>query len=425
MKKLLWFSKTGDQTSFSRISSSIIPRLKEHYDIHLLGPVFNDLVPNEKFTKTGDPILELGITYEEFEKGAVGSNLHKSMNYVVLQAMNLLTTIKFDYFIICNGVHEVNFFVECIRKYTRNIKTKINTKLISWVPIDEVPSIKLISGIFDSDLIITMTPVMVDYINKIGARYQKYTQVECVGHGSDILNIFDKNAVVDGKNRTKLFKELRNSGIYIRNIDHVDYNNDILILNANNCKFNNRKRLDLTIQGFVKFQTLYNRPNVKLWLHTDLKTLHSEYYKKIPYKITNLILESQIGISDKQLSIIYSLCQIGLQTSTGEGFSMTNIEHSMHNGLQIVPDFLATGYHYNPPDEEPRGLLLKVQPKLDPEYNTITGLVDVDDIATKIKEAVYMIKTNDNKLVENAYNYVKQFSWDSIAKQLESKINLA
>ena len=74
---------------------------------------------------------------------------------------------------------------------------------------------------------------------------------------------------------------------------------------------------------------LKEHPNVKFWLHTktesiEFKLFIAKYLDLISNK--SLILTNN-DISDSELNYIYNCCDIGLQTSTGEGWSLTNCEH--------------------------------------------------------------------------------------------------
>src|SRR5690606_21010444 len=71
------------------------------------------------------------------------------------------------------------------------------------------------------------------------------------------------------------------------------------------------------------------------------------------------VIVSHNNVSDDILNMIYKVSQIGLQTSTGEGWSLTNLEHSLFNSIQVVPDFLATGFHFS--QENADGILIKTE----------------------------------------------------------------
>jgi glycosyltransferase involved in cell wall biosynthesis len=114
------------------------------------------------------------------------------------------------------------------------------------------------------------------------------------------------------------------------------------------------------------------------------------------------------------------MSNICLQTSTGEGWSLTNLEASMYKSLQIVPDFLACGYHF-----KDRGLLIPVTRKTiknEGGYDVIIGEVSVEDTVLKLLEGLELLKNNQKleEILTNAYNYAKSYTWSSVADKLIS-----
>ena len=69
------------------------------------------------------------------------------------------------------------------------------------------------------------------------------------------------------------------------------------------------------------------------------------------------IILSKNNLSKKELAYIYKVSFANIQTSTGEGWSLTNMESAIYRSLQIVPDFLACKFHF-----ENRGLLIPSHP---------------------------------------------------------------
>ena len=109
-------------------------------------------------------------------------------------------------------------------------------------------------------------------------------------------------------------------------------------------------------------QLLENNKNIKLWIHTHLKS----FFEMLAIEsislsdiIDNIILTNN-NLSNEELALIYQISDISIQTSYGEGWSLTNLESSLYYSLQVVPDFLACGYHY----KENRGILIPVTKKI-------------------------------------------------------------
>jgi len=211
---------------------------------------------------------------------------------------------------------------------------------------------------------------------------------------------------------------------------------DIIILNANNygplvdlsCVDNTpgtRKRLDITVKAFLKL--LETRKDVKLWIHTNLKSFFdmlSIENISLSSFADNVILSNNT-LSSEQLGMIYSVSQITLQTSTGEGWSLTNLESAMYDSLQVVPDFLACGWHFS----ENRGILIPVTRKTiknEGDIDVIIGEVSVDDTYNKLLEALELLchKEDLNKVLASSKEYAKSYTWASVAERLINLLDL-
>ena len=432
-KSLLWFGQSGSKASFARITESVIKHL--NFDITVLSGC---PVQGYKFIKVGSPTSIM--TFEDYNKASTNGDtqLERMQKYIVIQIADILYSNSFHYLLICNG------FTECISLYNsialipRKIMKK--TKLVFWTPIDYIPIYSQLKDITNCDLFITMTPVMAAIIKDTLRDFKD--NIVSVGHGHDNFSEVDKLS------RQEVYDILKNLTFYSGKLS-LD---DVVILNANNIKNTDRKRLDITIDAFAKVITSAKRSNnskydnVKLWLHTYLPNLPI-----IPECIKDRVILSQIGISDYELGLIYKFCQIGLQTSTGEGWSLTNCEHSLLGALQIVPDFLATKYHFGnssfvedeeqtqrgfikdeeqpqrgfiKDEEQPqRGLLIPIKVCINSEGLKI-GVVSVEDTSIYIIKAINIIKNNTYfDLVNKANITLKQYTWKSVAEQLETYLN--
>jgi glycosyltransferase involved in cell wall biosynthesis len=127
----------------------------------------------------------------------------------------------------------------------------------------------------------------------------------------------------------------------------------IVILNAN--RNSQRKRLDLTISGFVG--VLKNNPASPCYLviasnlqpqagaHYDLQRIFTEELKANGMELQSyarrlfLIDTSPPNIwADEGINQLYNSAQIGINTSDGEGFGLCQLEHMYTGAPQIVTD---------------------------------------------------------------------------------------
>jgi glycosyltransferase involved in cell wall biosynthesis len=123
----------------------------------------------------------------------------------------------------------------------------------------------------------------------------------------------------------------------------------VVILNAN--RNSQRKRLDLTVQGFVR--ALARNPKLHLMIASNLNPQTGAYYdvQRIYMEelklngldaftyIRNLILVDTSApnvIDDDGVNQMYNLADIGINTSDGEGFGLCQLEHLYTGAPQVV-----------------------------------------------------------------------------------------
>jgi glycosyltransferase involved in cell wall biosynthesis len=432
-KQLLWFCRTSDSSSLSRITDSVVPLLKSDYDITLLSNQTNLkdirhvlMGADTENVKYADFIRTMPGT---FKNGKINDENIRCINmkYIIVQLVDLIYDGNFDYVLICNGVYEIDWITKVLTsnpKYITNEKGK-KAKLVVWSPIDYIPSLGVIQNVVGADKFITMTPAMKKEIEDL-LPTNKRCEIDWVGHGSDIVT-----TDLEPLSRQQLVEKLQTLKTTIHCKTPIK-STDIIILNANNYgpldpnldsvqnTPGTRKRLDITIKAFLK--VLETNKNVKLWIHTNLKSFFEMLAIEdisITTFIDNVIL-SDNNVSNEELTLIYQLSNISIQTSTGEGWSLTNLEAAIYKSLQVVPDFLACGFHF-----KDRGILIPVTRKTiknEGGLDVIIGEVSVNDTAQKLEEAIELLKNKEKseKILEDAYNYSKSYTWQLIADKLIS-----
>jgi glycosyltransferase involved in cell wall biosynthesis len=123
-------------------------------------------------------------------------------------------------------------------------------------------------------------------------------------------------------------------------LDDAAHRDAFIVLNAN--RNMPRKRIDLTIHGFALFAK--DKPaKVKLYLHMAtedtgwnvliLAKRHGIFDRLIMTQADN----SRPTFSDEQLNNLYNACDVGINTTTGEGWGMPSFEHAATRAAQIVP----------------------------------------------------------------------------------------
>jgi len=444
MKQLLWFCRTSDSSSLSRITDSVVPLLKSDYDITLLSNQTNItgvkhvlMGADTEVVKYADFIRTMPGT---FKNGKINDENIRCINmkYIMVQLVDLVYDGNYDYVLICNGVYEIDWITKVLTsnpKYLTNEKGK-KAKLVVWSPIDYIPTLGVVKNVINADKFITMTPVMKSEIESVVPNNN--CEIEWVGHGSNIVESGSESESESGSesgseqlSRQQLVEKLQLLKTPIHCKTPIK-SSDIIILNANNYgpldpnldsvqnTPGTRKRLDITIKAFLK--VLESNKNVKLWIHTNLKSFFEMLAIEdivISDFIDHLILSNN-DITNEELAIIYQISDISVQTSTGEGWSLTNLEASIYKSLQVVPDFLACGYHF-----KDRGILIPVTRKTiknEGGIDVIIGEVSVDDTVQKLNEGIELLKNKEKLdcILTNAYEYSKSHTWVSVANKLKT-----
>ena len=120
----------------------------------------------------------------------------------------------------------------------------------------------------------------------------------------------------------------------------AEHRDAFIVLNAN--RNMPRKRIDLTIHGFALFAT--DKPaNVKLYLHMATEDtgwnvlILAKRFGIFDRLIMTQADNSRPTFSDEQLNFLYNACDVGITTTTGEGWGMPSFEHAATRAAQIVP----------------------------------------------------------------------------------------
>src|SRR5262245_33133961 len=122
--------------------------------------------------------------------------------------------------------------------------------------------------------------------------------------------------------------------------DLPDLDDSFIVLNAS--RFDQRKRVDLTVHGFARFAT--GKPgNVRLCLHHAIMDEASECTLRSWIRscgLTERVMLNPFGnriVGDDELNLLYNACDVGINTAMGEGWGLVSCEHGAAGAAQIVP----------------------------------------------------------------------------------------
>lgn len=122
--------------------------------------------------------------------------------------------------------------------------------------------------------------------------------------------------------------------------DDSEHLESFIVLNAN--KNMARKRIDLTMQGFALFAR--DKPqNVKLYLHMATEdtgwnvAILAKRYGIFDRLMMTRADNKRPEFSNEEMNLLYNACDLGLTTTTGEGWGLVSFEHAATKAAQVMP----------------------------------------------------------------------------------------
>lgn len=306
--KVLFVGDLVVETGFSTVNHSIIKYLEDDFDITGLGVNYN-----------GDPHGFSFPVYPALTAG--GGNI-----YGLDRLTSLLLTNDYDVLFILNDAWVISYYLDVIKK-TVNKKLP---KIVVYFPVDSRYHDREWYKDYD---IVSKAYTYTDFGKKVvnNPYCLPELKLEVMPHGVDTTDFFKMY-----ESRSTAKAELLTGG----NPDEGRVEDLFIVLNAN--RNQPRKRLDTTIAGFAMFAD--GKPaNVKLYMHCGIIDSHIDVIKECrKYGVSKrLIITNKATsiqrISKQKLNLIYNACDVGVNTSLGEGWGLTNMEHAVTGAAQIVP----------------------------------------------------------------------------------------
>lgn len=303
--KVLFVSDLVVPTGFSTVAHNIIKNIEDDFEFTGVGVNYR-----------GDP--------HEYKFPIFPATNGPSVNiYGIDRVCNILNASKVDLLFILNDAWVVSYYLDAIKK---NVKNK--PKIVVYFPVD--------SKYHDSDWykdfdIVNRAFTYTEFGKDVVKEAVPEMNVEIMPHGVD-TSIFYKLP----ESKLELRKALFGQDIVkqIPNLGEM-----FIVLNAN--RNQPRKKLDITMHGFSLFAK--NKPDVRLYMHCGIRDSSVDITKQAKrYGIDNKLIVTGItqGIQrvpvDK-LNVIYNACDVGINTTLGEGWGLTNVEHAVTGALQILP----------------------------------------------------------------------------------------
>ena len=378
--KLLWCGDIVAMTGFSRVTENVISRLKDDFEIVVLGNNWwGDQTPLQ----------------EEY-KMYPSSNRHQTAPFGEQRIREIVEREQPDVVFTINDMWIINEQYRQIQDLHKQGKFKF----VGYAPMDSYGWIGCLDETAnDWDAIISYTEFGAHEFVKGGI----YKPIAVIPHGVTPGQFYpmDRNEC-----RRKLgLKE------------------DIFIVfNGNRNQF--RKRQDITIKAFAKFAV--NKPEAQLYLHMGLKDqgwdlmgVFAREMSKVGLDPNGRIImttqsDGPPNVSVEMLNTIYNACDVGVNTCKGEGWGLVNFEHAACGVPQVVPDHTSCKEIF-----EGYGELIRCDHvDVDTNYAREMPCPSSDHLA-EILEDLYHDRTYREHVGERCRERVMdtQFSWDTVASQ--------
>ncbi len=301
--KVLWVSDLVVPTGFGRVSHSIIELLQDKYDITGVGVNYRGDPHNFKFPIY--PALSGGRLYGED------------------RVAQILNNVKFDILYILNDAWVINVYLSFLKK---NVSKEKLPKIVTYSPVD--------SMYHDSDWyehydIVSQAVTYTEFGKSVVNEAIPELNVEIIPHGVN-QDVFYRKFVNRRDAKKQVLANARNPDSFI-------------FLSAQ--RNQPRKKLDITLKAFKLFAD--GKDDVLIHMHCGVRDSHidiAKFAKRL--EIDNKLILTNLNpgvqmVPDAVLNDIYNAADVGLNSSMGEGWGLTNIEHAITGAPQIVPDHSA------------------------------------------------------------------------------------
>jgi len=395
-------------TGFARVTHGIFENLLDRYDVHILGVNYR-----------GDPHDYEAKIYPAMQSTNSGDV------YGFSRIPTMINVIQPRIIFVLNDIWVHSLYIKEFDSYIEQ-----GGKVVMYSPIDAKPieyqwprALRNISRFvvyteFGKEAI---EDALVEWQDRIDTgkleEELKFPKISVVPHGVDTNTFFPLPDSVDRDGKIILPGKLNAKRQVFPNEE--DFLNSFVVLNAN--RNQPRKRIDLTMKGFAKFAE--DKPdNVKLYLHMGVEDLGwnvlalSERYKMDHRLIISANVNTIPSVTDERLNLLYNACDVGINTSVGEGWGLVSFEHAATGAAQILPRH-STGPEIWGDSVE----------YLDPQFWLTTdrvltegGYINPDDVAD-VLQRLYDDPKYLEEMQEKAYRVTQrpEYTWQAVADKMD------
>ena len=394
--KLIAIGFNTPGTGLTRVMHAIMRRLADRYEIHYLGIGYS-----------GEQIRDRGLTI--YPTNPNGGDV-----FAAFQAKELVEQINPQLIFILHDIWMFDYYLRILGPYRDKLK------ILCYIPLDgKITKEKDAAALEHADRVVVYTEFARQEFEraflKLQGKQGDFPGVSVIPHGVDrerfypypqLLNAaFSSEGRVEAKQR--VFRQV------------PDLKNSFIVLNAS--RPDQRKRIDLTLEGFAAFAA-DKPPNVRLCLHHAIIGEPEE--ERINSLIRRFGLEQRVHLNplaggivgDQDLNLLYNACDVGINTSMGEGWGLVSFEHGAAGAAQIVPDHTACSELWSG-----RAELVPPAKSYTPEFSVLEMSEVSPAGVSRALNNLYEDPHRRQELARLSFAAVQnpQYSWDSIAEQVD------
>jgi D-inositol-3-phosphate glycosyltransferase len=396
--KIICIGFNTDGTGLTRVMHAIMRRLAGRHEIHYLGIGYS-----------GDTVVDRGLTIHP-------TNPKGGDVFAAFQAKRMIEESAPDLVFILHDIWCFEHYLNILGPYRDRLR------ILAYIPLDgNIVNAKDAGALQWADRVVVYTGFAQRQFETAFERLTSegtgaFPAVDVIPHGVDRDRFRPCAALLHGSlasparagAKHKLFPGLQ----------HPE--DSFVVLNAS--RPDGRKRVDLTIAGFARFAA--GKPaNVRLCLHHAIT--NDEVKGQIDAQVAQLGLQDRVVLNplgggvadDAALNLLYNACDVGINTSMGEGWGLVSLEHGAAGAAQIVPDHSACAELWRG-----RAELLEPARRYVPEFSVLEmGEVSPDGVAAALQR-LYEDPQHCRELAQAAYQAAMNpdYSWDSIAARFEA-----
>jgi glycosyltransferase involved in cell wall biosynthesis len=385
-------------TGLTRVMHSIMRRLADRHEIHYLGIGYS-----------GETTRDRGLTFHPTNMKGGGDV------FAAFQAKSLIEEIEPDLVFI---LHDIWYFAHYLRTLG---PYRDRLKIVCTIPLDgRIINEDDAASLQQADRVVVYTEFarkeFEGAFDRLRAKQGgEFPAVDAIPHGVDLSRFHPFPQL-----RQVSFASSGRAGAKRKVFAGLaDPENAFIVLNAS--RIDQRKRIDLTIEGFARFAQ--GKPaNVRLCLH---HAIMGEVEKD---QIESLVAQSGLKqravlnplaggvVDDAGLNLLYNACDVGINTSMGEGWGLVSFEHGAAGAAQIVPDHSACAEIWSG-----RAQMIPTARRTIPKFSTLEmGEVSADGVAASL-DNLYRDPQRRQHLAQAAYQAALNpaYTWDAIAERFD------